>query len=371
MLFMAPCSSERREATQRRNEPQLLLKLVDCWLATGQKGEVASFLAAIGGDAPAPLRFELAVRLARARRYRQAIEQFQAIPQDQRDSAVTFNLALAYSHLREFRTARKHYFETIDYDPGSVEAYFRVGLDFSASGERPKAIPWLLRARRMAPERPDIAFALAEELIAAKYTKSAEAILAQSVRDHPNDALLRVAQGDAAIEQKQIAAAVEFYQQALSAHPDSTPALLGLARAFAMEGKHPEARKMLSSVLVRDPDSGAANAGFGRLLADEGDWNAARVHLTKGLQADPDNVALRTGLARCYRRLLQPAKALSVLLEAPAQSSREKNYHLELAQAYRALKRNSEADRHAAIVKRLEARNQEDLSFVPPAVYIH
>src|SRR6185312_9176973 len=112
------------------------------------------------------------------------------------DEAVEFNLGLVYSHLRRFERARKHYFSAIDRNPNYVEAYFHVGLDYAASGEARRAIPWLLRAHESSPERADISYALAEQLIGLEYFQTAEQVVTAALQRTPTDALVQTAEGD-------------------------------------------------------------------------------------------------------------------------------------------------------------------------------
>lgn len=340
-------------------------------MEAGDKIRLAQFLPKRAERAPSALRFVLGTKLAQHGYFREAIAQFEAIPAADRDSALTFNTALAYSRLRDFDSARRYYFSTIDLEPDYVEAYFRIGLDLAANGETNLSIPWLLRARRIAPARPDIAFAVSEELISASYFQSAEAILDFAIAQNPKDPLLRVAQGDLALGRQQFEQATKYYRQALTMQPGLSLASVGLARAMASQQQQREATEILRAVLAREPDNIAANAEFGRLELEAGEWRDAIPKLEIARRADPGNSKIRMSLARAYRRSGRADKALELLLLKAASGPPDRAYHLEIAHAYEALKRDGEARREMETVRQIANFEQKGLKFVPPSLYIH
>ena len=320
---------------------------------------------------PPPLRFSIGTKLAEYGRYEDAIRQFQAIPADQTDSATQFNLGLAWSHLARYKEARQCYFAAIDKDPNHVDAYLRTGMDFSLAGDRPKAIPWLLRAWRMAPDRADSAYALAQELIAAKFYQTALGVLDKASALRPGDPLLLVARGDYLLEQQKTVEATEAYRRALDLSRNNTAASVGLARALAADRKRAEAVRMLTAVLGHDPQHGDANAVLGRMEAGEGKFPAALPYLLRAWGAGVPKWSIAIDLARCYRRAGQAAKALEILRSVSADMAGEPSYHYELAQLYTGLKRTADARKEMAEFQRLEAANREGPRLTPPGIYVH
>src|SRR4051812_24585525 len=81
--------------------------------------------------------------------YGKAAEYLRRIPDQDADYAAYFNLGLAYSHLAQFEKARGAYYHAIDKQPGNIEAYLRIGVDYAMAGEPRKSIPWLFRASEL------------------------------------------------------------------------------------------------------------------------------------------------------------------------------------------------------------------------------
>jgi len=288
--------AERSPEIER--DPGLRLSLLECFLANKLEQRVQSLLPVTSQDVSPALRFSLGTKLAEYGHYEDAIRQFKAIPEDKADSATMFNLGLTYSHLGLFDDARKFYFAAIDRDANHVDAYLRTGMDYSHSGERSKAIPWLLRAWRMAPDRTDSAYALAEELITAKFYQTALGVLEKTSALRPGDPLLSVARGDWLLDQGKTAEATEAYRHALELDPDNTAASVGFARALAADGKTAEATRMLTAVVSHVPENGDANAVLGRLQAAEGNCAAAVPHLLRAWRGDVSKSLIAIDVAR-------------------------------------------------------------------------
>jgi tetratricopeptide (TPR) repeat protein len=355
-------------STAVRQDPKLLLGLIECLLATGQSKRALTLLPPAAEGRPASFRFSLGTLLAGYGLYNEAIAQMEAVPAADADAAVFFNLALAHSHLRQYATAREFYFAAIDRQPEHADAYFRVGVDFAESGENAKAIPWLFRARRIAPQRADIIFALSEELIASGYFQTATAILDTADLRNP---LLRVAQGDCALGQQRVPEALEHYRGALAIDSSLAPASIGLARALATAQQQSEALQVLQELLARDPANVAAHAESGHLEAGLGNYTGAIPHLESAWRMDSSKTSVALDLSRCYRKTKQAARGLELLLSIRPKPDGDRAWHYELSQLYAALGRPGDAQREAARTSEIERASQEGMRFVPPTIYIH
>jgi tetratricopeptide (TPR) repeat protein len=356
---------------QLSNDPAVILWFAQALLETNQSARLTTFLSTVKRPLAPPLLFSLGTLFAKHGDYRQAILYLRQIPVHLADDAVYFNLGLAYSHLRQFDDARKCYFQAIDKQPAHVEAYFRVGLDFAASGDLRKSLPWLLRARNFAPARPDISYALTEQLLALQYLDTAEQIAAEALTANPQNPLLMAAHGDVLLARGKTAEAVDSYQSALAQEPRLPGALVGLARVAATQGNIVEARKKLQEALSIDSENPVANGELGSIEVDEGDWTDAYRHLAKAWAADQSNLTIALRLARALEHLNRADNALH-LLQPLAPALRDSSaFHFELAQIYAQLRRTAEAQVERGQVARLQAKSENSLRFEDPKVYVH
>ena len=355
---------------ERTHDPTLLLWYAQALIESHQTVRLSAFLAAKGRVLTTPLLFSLGTLFAKHGDYDQAIHYLQQIPSAAADDAVYFNLALAHSHLRRFDEARKYYFLAIDKHPDHVEAYFRVGLDYAASGDTRKAIPWLFRAKDLAPGRPDIAYALTEQLLALEYFDSAEQVIEAGFAANPQNPMLTAAKGDL-LRLQGDAGASALYESALKLEPRLASAQLGLALIEKSHGHNAEALKRLSEALSASPENPAVLAELGALEVEDADWRAAYSHLSKAWSLDPSVPDLGVHLARAMRNSGRPNEALH-LLQPLAQTLRDSPaLHSELAQIYRALGRPADAEAEFSQISALRARSSNALRFEAAKTYVH
>ncbi len=353
------------------SDPIFLLWFAQTLMETRQVTRLGRDLPSPNAGLPPPLLFSLGTLFAQHGMYLKAVDYLQAIPENEADDAVYFNLGLAYSHLQKYLEARKYYFLAIDKHPEHADAYFRVGLDYGAAGDSRKALPWLFRAREWAPSRADLSYALVEQLIQLKYFDTAQEILAESAQPGSTSPLLSVATADLKQARGDNAGAIEQYRQLLAQQPDFPPALVGLARADIANGKEGEARSSLRAALSKNPDDPSANGELGLLDAGQGNWNSALPHLEKVWVQDRSDAKIALALSRVYRYLNRPADALRVLTTIAPEAGQSSPFHLELAQVYTQLHQPAKAQAERTMVAQIQTDTQAGLHFDNPKVYVH
>ncbi|MFZ0589431.1 MAG: tetratricopeptide repeat protein [Bryobacteraceae bacterium] len=354
-----------------QQEPVLVLWFAQTMIETHQNDRVGSLLSSLQGPMPPGLLFSLGTLFAQHGMYQRAVNCLKEIPAQNADDAVYFNLGLSYSHLGQFNEAREFYFQAIDKHPEHVDAYFHVGLDYAASGEPRMGIPWLFRAHGLAPARPDIAYALGEQLIALEYFNSANEVVAQALDSNPHDALLVVANGDLKRAQGDTAAAIDSYRKALTEKPELTAALVGLARASIAQGNENEAKSFLKTALSHDPEDPFVNGELGLLEARQHDWDAALDHLRRAWTQNRSNPDIALELARAYERKNRPLDALQLLASISPVMQESSAFHFELAQIYALLHRSADAQAERDTLTSLQARTHNALHFENPRTYVH
>jgi tetratricopeptide (TPR) repeat protein len=327
----------------------------------------------ISPDDPAmtpALLFTLGGLFAEHRMYREAARFLSRIPERDADDAVYFNLGEAYSHLQEFEKARVCYFHAIDKHPGHVEAYFHVGLDYASSGQPRKSAPWLAQAHQLAPQRSDISYALAEQLINLEYFDSADELLKKAARDQPDNALILTACGDLKSAEGQADAAIRIYEDALVKTPGLIQALIGLAHVQITQVKYEEAQQSLELALSEAPDNAAVEGALGLLENKQQHWDAAAVHLENAWKADHGNSQIALELARAYRQTGKLSDALRLLTSIEPALRQSPAFHLEFSQLYRQMHRADESKAELDAFNALQKREENSLRFDKPRTYV-
>ncbi len=354
-----------------QNDPILVLWFAQTLIETGHTDRIEPLFSPQQKLMSPGLLFSLGTLFAQHRMYDHAVEYLRLVPDQNADDAVYFNLGLSYSHLKKFDQAREYYFRAIDKKSGHADAYLHVGLDYVVSGAPNLGIPWVFRAHALAPERPDISYALVQQLVSLGYSNTAQEVLVEAVANHPHDALLAVANGDLKRSNGDPAAAIESYQRALAEQPGLTAALVGLARANIVQGKEGEAQKFLKTALSGDPDDPFASGELGLLEAHQEEWDAALEHLNRAWTQDRSNGKIAIELARAYRHKGRPQQALQVLTSLKPAMDESSALHFELAQLYAELHQPAVAQAERDAVARIQANTHEALHFDSPRTYVH
>src|SRR6201987_3925673 len=347
---------------RQSQDPVLLLALVEAYYGAGQAQparETALRLARLPGVA-SKVHFSLGLVLAEHGEYQLAAGQFEAIPADERDTAAEMNLGMAYTRLKNFEAARAAYERAIRMDPRNPEAYYHIGIDESALGHHQAVVDWMTEAHNQAPNRPDISFALVEELIHRRNYEQAHSVLTLAIAAHPNDPSLREALGDLFAAQDQKQDAVKTYQECLQLDRGSVSARLALARVYEEMGQTENARSALAEVLKLSPKNAEAEAQLGRLAFEAGNEEEASSLVAQALTHDPNDLLANEYHAKLQLRSGQLSGArqtLERMVQLDPQSSR---FHLLLGRVLARLNYSAEAEREFQLSKDLALKHSPE-----------
>jgi FimV-like protein len=348
--------------TRQSRDPILLLVLTEAYYGTAQAErarETAVRLAHLPGVDP-KVHFSLGLVLAEHGEYQLAADQFEAIPADERDVATEMNLGMAYTKLKNFETARAAYQRAIRLDPRDPEPYYHIGADESVLGNHHAAVDWMTEAHNQAPNRPDISFALVEELIHSRNYEQARGVLTLAIAAHPNDPSLREASGDLFAAQDQRHDAVKAYQECLELNHRSVSARLSLARVYEEMGQTESARAALAEVLKLSPRNAEAEAQLARLAFEAGNEQEALSLVEKALIHDPNDLLANEYHAKLQLRngqLNEARQTLERLVRLDPQRSR---FHLLLGQVLARLNQSEDAEKQFQLSKDLALKDSPE-----------
>jgi predicted Zn-dependent protease len=136
-----------------------------------------------------------------------------------------------------------------------LESQLIAGVEVLAgnAGDQEKAVDL---AYDKAPQRVDIACALAEALIQGQDFVRAHDLLADIRAKSPNNPTVVQTEVDLYRAQGQDSKALESYRQILRYDPENVPARLGLAKVYLVLGQTAEARNEFERILMANPTNG-------------------------------------------------------------------------------------------------------------------
>jgi tetratricopeptide (TPR) repeat protein len=368
--YQAAVEAFRRGEIEHSNDAALLLALAETYLAMGQKAEaqrVASRILKLGGS-DSRVRFSLGLMMARNGEYESAVKHFLAIPGPQRDFAVCFNLGQAYSKLNQFEEARAAYFEAIDLDQKDADVYFVVGLDYVASQQPHRALPWLMKAHRIKPGQLEILLSLISCMIQELYFETASQLIDQGLNRYPGVASLYALQGELLFRTKKLEAALSSYHKPEALKPSEATLYVAQARVYLDLNRKDEAHRALENALLIKPESHEANLQVGRLLVAVQDYAKALPYLMKAINSRDTYAQAAYDLSRVYLAQGKLVEARSLLERLVQLVPDNDEYHYELARLYRTEGRSAEAQSEMRVFEQIK-QQKDGLKFLPSAIY--
>jgi Flp pilus assembly protein TadD len=139
-------------------------------------------------------------------------------------------------------------------NPGDL----KLGLAYAASlgqlGQRPGQVGVLSTLSERNPANSETQFIVGKELLKISEANAASTVLERAAQLNPADWQIFSAWGTALDQQARHVEAREKYQQALTLRPGELSVLNNMAMSYALQGKLPEAEKLLREALAA-PDA--------------------------------------------------------------------------------------------------------------------
>ena len=173
-----------------------------------------------------------------------------------------------------------------------------VGYDLFAANRPADAVPYLYRAREMAPRDPNGLHLLALCLAATGRDKEAVGIFEETIAAAPDFAPARFNLGSVKQELGELDEARRLYREAIALQPNYPQALALLADLDAKAGRMDEARASAERALALDPDQFPAVSALAVAQMAQGDAEgaAARLEAAVARGLSPRNQAIAVNM---------------------------------------------------------------------------
>jgi Tfp pilus assembly protein PilF len=208
-----------------------------------------------------------------------------------------FQLAYAYTALKQVPEARAEYEKAISLDPKMTEAYLNLGILLSDSAPADAVAP-LKKTVELLPSqsRPRILLGVAQER-AGDFAGAADSFEG-AVHLDPRDTEATLHLARLYLKLKRPAEAESKFRSVLNADPNSTIAALGLAQTLDAEGK-PETADAYRKYLTLQPNDQAIRARVVHFLVEQQNYDDALAELDradKDKPASSDTLRLRADI---------------------------------------------------------------------------
>ncbi len=235
----------------------------------------------------------------------------------------------------------------LDLDPTCAAAHFALGKAAADAGDFTAAVSHYQRVLELQPDASIARYPKAQAHRALGDEASATRELAQNGNNRvaladPYLARLQeitagagaaLARAGTASRQGRIGEAIEEYQTAVAANPESATARRDLAFALAEAGRLDEAIPALEAALAADPKSPLVHNALGAVLGQKGDLAAALQHFDTAVEADPRFKDALFNRASAQLGLGKPAEAEASARQLLAVDPQQARAHSLLASA--------------------------------------
>ncbi|HVT82323.1 MAG TPA: tetratricopeptide repeat protein, partial [Phycisphaerae bacterium] len=213
-----------------------------------------------------------------------------------------------------------------------------------------KAIALYRQVLAAMPQSTSAPYGMARAFVLKHDELTAQQILEQSLKNHPDDPASNTLLADLAIKSMgtdAYPAAQKLYEKALAGEPTRIDAAMSLARIYVAQGRTLDAAKALRGPAAADRRTAALHLFYADILAELRAYDLASAEYNTGTANDPNNAeafyrwgkALATAAPQAAEKRLRNAIALNQEITPRTKEVKERaaEYHVELGLVQRNL----------------------------------
>jgi len=271
----------------------------------------------------------------------------------QADAAL--KLANAFLTLGRFTNAEINAELALSHHPDCLACYLTLAQVAERQENTEKALSYLVKAKRLAPEDPEVLFQFGKVCLERNLLNDALTALNKAVELKPdNDSYVYVL-GSANVGKGRLYEALELFQRLVQKHPQDATLHYAIGVVYYRENKYSEAEESLKQSLAAQPDQVAAAYYLALTYDAIGDDDRAVSIFRKVLEAHPQHALSYVKLGGILVRQHQYEEAQRDLEHAISLDPSSAEAHYQLALALRRLGKTTESEAHIAESRRLEA----------------
>ncbi len=294
-------------------------------------------------------------------RYEDAVEQYKrALVLDGTNSAIRFNLALAYykaAWFAEAATELEKFIAAVPNSPQTVNARLVLADSHVKLGEYKKVIEGLSPLAELDPTNRTVAYLLGSALIGDGQLNKGQEIIDRLFR-HEDSAEAHMLMSSILLLADDAQGALKEVQRAVELNA-KLPAVQTLhGRVLMRLGDTEKAKVAFRTELASNPNDFEANLFLGVLLRQDKQLDEAVSQLRRAIQLRPREQYARYHLAAVYAAAGKPADALPLLEGVLKEHGDFVEARVLLASVYYRLNRKEDGDREKALIQKSNAEQQ-------------
>jgi tetratricopeptide (TPR) repeat protein len=278
-------------------------------------------------------------------------------------SPLAIKLGNAFLTLGKFDHAEKNAQLGLSLDADCASCYQTLAKVADGQGNSEKALAYLVTAKKLAPEDPEVLFEFGKVCLERNLVDDAVPALSKAVEQQPgNDSYVYVL-GSAKVALRRFPDALALFQKLLQKHPRDPVLMYAIGAVYYLEGKYNDAETSLKQSLSTQPDQVAASYYLALTYDASGDDDRAIPILRELAKSHPQHVPAHVKLGGMLLRAHQYEEAQQNLDRAISLDPDSVEAHYQLGLLLRRLGKAADSENEFAQSRKLEAEQhpQQDL----------
>lgn len=266
---------------------------------------------------------------------------------------LEYNLGSAYLHSEDLSRAKERYKAALDLQPDSVPTLQQLAQIAGTQNQNEEALSYLIRARKLAPDSPDVLYAFGWTCIKMHLADDAIGALKRAFELQPASPPIIYTLAVAWVEKKEFATASEFLKKYTALRPNDPAGHAAFAYTLYEIKQFEEAKREIEQSIKLKPEQVKGYYLLGLIAMEEGDEKRAADLFSRVLARKPDHAEAHAELGALYLDRKRYPEAKRYLEKAIALSPNQLKAHHHLAQLYGRLNEKEAAEKESAVAEKL------------------
>jgi tetratricopeptide (TPR) repeat protein len=278
-------------------------------------------------------------------------------------SSVALRLANSFLAVGQLEKAEKNAQLALSIAPNCLECNKTLAAISVRQDNTEKALSYLVTARRLAPDNPEVLFQFGEVCLQRDLLDDAMPALTRAVELRPDNDAYVYALGSANVGKGNLPKALEIFQQLLRKHPNDPGLNYAIGAVYFLQADYSNAETALKQSLAAQPNQISAAYYLGLTYSVTGELDRA-ISMFRGLVKDhPQHAPSYIKLGGLLAKTQQQDEALQALQRGVELDPDSVEGHYQLGLLLRRLGKKDEGDAQLAESKKLgeTQRAQKDV----------
>jgi tetratricopeptide (TPR) repeat protein len=271
----------------------------------------------------------------------------------------TLALTLGRIHLglEDFDRAEQNFELALSLNPACVACDQGVAEVSERQENTEKALAYLLKAKQLKPDDPEILFEFGKICLKRDLIEDALAALGKAVSLKPDDRYVYVF-GSANVARGNLPKAASLFGELLQKHPQDPVLNYAMGTVYYLQSKYTQAEAALKQSIEGQPNQVAAPYYLSLTYSHLGQNDEAEALLRGLVKSHPEYAPSYVKLGTIVMGKHQYAEAQEYLERAIALDSSSEQAHYQLYLLFRSLGKADDAQQHFAEWQKLQAQNK-------------